>query len=46
MHKDAEDVGENKGIIEEAEYKISYLENRIKWMSKKEKKCKWDIRDY
>ena len=36
--------GKNKEIVEEAEYKISDLEDRIKTMSKKEKKDKMWMR--
>ena len=36
--------GKNKEIVEEAEYKISDLKDRIKTMSKKEKKKKMHMR--
>ena len=38
---------ENKKNVEEIKNRISDLEDRIKkWMTKKKKKCKGDIRDY
>ena len=44
---DIKNTDENKRIVAEIEDRISNLKDRIKEMSKTEKKnCWWDIRDY